>query len=43
MVSTLKPKQALFTHIAHEVEHEETDKTLPAGIKLAYDGLSIDV
>jgi phosphoribosyl 1,2-cyclic phosphate phosphodiesterase len=43
MVSTLKPKQALFTHIAHEVEHEETDKTLPVGIKLAYDGLSIDV
>jgi len=43
MVSTLKPKQTYFTHIAHEIDHEETDKTLPAGINLAYDGLSIDV
>ena len=43
MVSTLKPKQTYFTHIAHEIEHEETNKTLPAGISLAYDGLSIDV
>ncbi|MDP6924710.1 MAG: MBL fold metallo-hydrolase [Candidatus Scalindua sp.] len=43
MVSTLKPKQTYFTHIAHEVEHDETDATLPAGINLAYDGLSIDV
>ncbi len=43
MVSTLKPKQTFFTHIAHEIEHDETDKTLPAGISLAYDGLSIDV
>ena len=43
VVAKLKPKQTFFTHIAHEVEHEETDKSLPAGIKLAYDGLSIDV
>ncbi len=43
MVSTLKPKRTYFTHIAHEIDHEETGKTLPAGINLAYDGLSIDV
>ncbi len=43
IVSTLKPKQTFFTHIAHDIEHEETDKTLPDGIKLAYDGLSIEV
>ena len=43
VVAKLKPKQTFFTHIAHEVEHEETDKSLPAGIKLAYDGLSINV
>ena len=43
VVSTLKPKQTFFTHIAHDIEHEETDKTLPSGIKLAYDGLSTEV
>ena len=43
VVSKLKPKQTFFTHIAHEVEHEETERILPAGIKLAYDGLSVEV
>ena len=43
VVSKLKPKQTFFTHIAHDIEHEEKDKSLPAGIKLAYDGLSIEI
>jgi phosphoribosyl 1,2-cyclic phosphate phosphodiesterase len=43
IVSILKPRQTFFTHIAHEIEHEETNGTLPAGIKLAYDGLSVEV
>ena len=43
IVSILKPKQTFFTHIAHEVEHEETNNMLPSGIKLAYDGLSVEV
>ena len=43
IVSILKPKQTFFTHIAHEIEHEETDKALPPGIKLAYDGLTVEV
>ncbi|MCR4290244.1 MAG: MBL fold metallo-hydrolase [Candidatus Scalindua sp.] len=43
IVSMLKPKQTFFTHIAHEVEHEETNNILPSGIKLAYDGLSVEV
>jgi phosphoribosyl 1,2-cyclic phosphate phosphodiesterase len=32
-----------FTHIAHELGHEETNRTLPAGVALAYDGLEISV
>jgi len=43
IVSILKPKQTFFTHIAHEIEHEETNKALPPGIKLAYDGLTVEV
>ena len=36
-------RQTWFTHIAHELGHEETNRTLPAGIKLAYDELSFQV
>lgn len=34
-------KQTLFTHIAHALAHEETNKLLPPTIKLAYDGQRI--
>ncbi|GJQ60732.1 MAG: MBL fold metallo-hydrolase [Candidatus Scalindua sp. AMX11] len=43
IVAQLKPKQALFTHIAHEVEYDKINGTLPDGIKLAYDGLTVEV
>jgi len=36
-------KQTLFTHIAHELGHDETNRVLPAGVALAYDGLSLPV
>jgi phosphoribosyl 1,2-cyclic phosphate phosphodiesterase len=32
-----------FTHIAHELGHEATNRTLPDNIRLAYDGLSLAV
>jgi phosphoribosyl 1,2-cyclic phosphate phosphodiesterase len=32
-----------LTHIAHELGHEETNRALPPGIRLAYDGLSLPV
>jgi len=32
-----------FTHIAHELGHEKTNRTLPEGMALAYDGLSLPV
>ncbi len=31
-------KQTLFTHIAHALAHEETNKLLPPTMQLAYDG-----
>ena len=43
IVSILKPRQTFFTHIAHDIEHEETNNVLPSGIKLAYDGLTVEV
>jgi phosphoribosyl 1,2-cyclic phosphate phosphodiesterase len=32
-----------FTHIAHELGHEQTNRMLPAGMALAYDGLTLPV
>ena len=36
-------RQTWFTHIAHELGHAETDRTLSDGMALAYDGLSFPV
>jgi phosphoribosyl 1,2-cyclic phosphate phosphodiesterase len=36
-------KQTWLTHIAHELGHQATNKLLPAGIALAYDGLTVPV
>ncbi|MDE3148718.1 MAG: MBL fold metallo-hydrolase, partial [Acidobacteriota bacterium] len=36
-------KQTWLTHIAHELGHEQTNRALPDGMRLAYDGLSVPV
>ncbi len=36
-------KKTYFTHMAHALEHEETEKKLPPQIRLAYDGMEVDV
>lgn len=36
-------RQTWFTHIAHELGHAATNGTLPEGMALAYDGLSVPV
>ena len=41
-VELLRPKRAYFTHIAHEVCHQEIEATLPARVRLAYDGLELE-
>jgi len=39
VIKRLKPKQAYLTHISHQIDHATTNEHLPAGVKLAYDGL----
>lgn len=41
MARRINPRQTYFTHIAHGLKHEETNRELPDGIALAYDGLRI--
>ncbi|MGA3263378.1 MAG: MBL fold metallo-hydrolase [Terracidiphilus sp.] len=36
-------KQTWLTHIAHELGHEVTNRALPAGVALSYDGLTVPV
>ena len=43
IVRRLAPARAWFTHISHDLPHEETNARLPANVRLAYDGLSFDV
>jgi phosphoribosyl 1,2-cyclic phosphate phosphodiesterase len=42
VVDRLKPRQTYFTHICHDLEHEETNRHLPPGVELAYDGLVVE-
>ena len=41
VIEQLRPQQTYLTHISHSLDHAETNKRLPSGISLAYDGLAI--
>ncbi len=42
LVEELKPQRAFFTHISHDLPHEETNRNLPAHVRLAHDGLKLE-
>jgi phosphoribosyl 1,2-cyclic phosphate phosphodiesterase len=42
LVEKIAPKRAFFTHISHDLDHEPTNASLPAHIRLAHDGLKLD-
>jgi phosphoribosyl 1,2-cyclic phosphate phosphodiesterase len=39
----VRAKLTFLTHMCHDVDHAATEATLPAGVRLAYDGLVIEV
>lgn len=39
----LRAKRTFFTHISHLLEHETTNRALPEGVFLAYDGLTLQI
>lgn len=44
ILKKLEPEAAFLTHLSHFVGlHEEVNKTLPAFVRLAYDGLEVEV
>lgn len=42
IVRQLKPKRAFFTHICHDLAHEETNAILPPDVRLSYDGMKLE-
>jgi len=43
IVKEINPKKTFFTHISHEMEHDEVNNILPTNVKLAYDGLQLKI
>lgn len=42
LVERLQPRRAFFTHMSHDLGHEETNAKLPPHVRLAHDGLKLD-
>src|SRR5439155_823705 len=42
IIDRLKPGRAYLTHISHDLDHEDTNRRLPSGVELAYDGLKFE-
>lgn len=43
LVRELRPRQAYFIHMSHDLPHQETNARLPKGVELAYDGLVVEL
>lgn len=42
-IESVKPKRAILTHMAHQLEYEELLAKLPAGVEPGYDGMVIEL
>jgi phosphoribosyl 1,2-cyclic phosphate phosphodiesterase len=42
IVERLHPRRAFFTHICHDLPHEATNASLPANVRLSYDGMKLE-
>jgi phosphoribosyl 1,2-cyclic phosphate phosphodiesterase len=43
LIEEVRPKRAWFTHICHDLGHEQANAKLPENVRLAYDGLTFEV
>lgn len=41
LIEELKPKQSYLVHLSHHFDHDAVNASLPTGIELSYDGLSV--
>jgi phosphoribosyl 1,2-cyclic phosphate phosphodiesterase len=40
VIERVRPARAYLTHMSHDIDHDTVNRQLPAGVELAYDGLS---
>ena len=43
VIAALRPRQAFFVHMTHDIEHAAASRQLPPGVAFAYDGLEVTV
>ncbi|MBN1916946.1 MAG: MBL fold metallo-hydrolase [Verrucomicrobia bacterium] len=43
IIRQLEPRHAFLTHLTHRLDHADTEARLPPPIRLAYDGLTLDI
>ncbi len=43
VVADLRPRKAYLVHMSHDVDHAESESALPSHVRLAYDGLVLEV
>ncbi len=43
MAQRIGARQTYLVHMTHDVDHETTNRSLPPGVQLAYDGLKLDI
>lgn len=41
LIARIGPREAWLTHLSHEVSHEQASALVPAGVRIAYDGLTV--
>lgn len=42
-VEKIDPQKAFFTHITHDLAHAQTEATLPKRVRIAFDGLELEI
>jgi phosphoribosyl 1,2-cyclic phosphate phosphodiesterase len=42
IVERLNPQRAFFTHICHDLPHEQTNAALPENVQLSYDSMKLE-
>ena len=40
---TVGARHTWFTHLSHEVAHADGERDLPEGVRIAYDGLKLEI
>ena len=43
IIERVQPQRAYLTHVSHELDYDRCNASLPSGVELAYDGLSLEL